>query len=426
MNDDTSDLLREQVDRVRKAGVLGRSSLMHNLFEYLARCAGTGETPREIDIAVEVFGRGEGFDVSQDASVRVYIHRLRQKLDDYYADEGSQESRRLVIPKGDYRLALEEQEGATQTPAEAEAAPAGPAPRRRIWLAAAAALLLVNAGIWAALWPRPADDDLVQTRQSAFWSPILNDQRLIVVAVGDYYIFGELGDDLNVQRLVREFSVNSREDLYEFQMMYPDKAGHYVDMGLRYLPTSAAHALARVIPVLSPSAAVERRVRVVLSSQLTPSMIKSADIVYVGYLSALGPLLEPVFAGSRFSVGDSYDEIIDDKTGTRYLSEINRYEQEGRTTRDYGLISTFKGPTGNHIVILAGTRDVAIRQMAEEVTDSAALGGLAPDGAEGAFEALFEVEAMEQYNMGAKLIAASPIDQATIWDGKDKQVFPAE
>src|SRR5690606_32175505 len=133
-----------------------------------------------------------------------------------------------------------------------------------------------------------------------------------------------------------------------------------------------------VMPILSPSSAVERRVRVVLSSQLTPSMLKTADIVYVGYLSALGPLMEPVFAGSRFSVGVSLDEIVDAPTGKRYLRETIRDEAAGRTTLDYGLISAFEGPPGNHIVILAGTRAVAIRQVAEEVTDARALKALTP------------------------------------------------
>src|SRR3546814_2928281 len=136
--------------------------------------------------------------------------------------------------------------------------------------------------------------------------------------------------------------------------------------------------------------------------------------------------MEPVFAGSRFSVGESFDEIIDDQTGKHYLSEINGYENAGRTTLDYGLISAFEGPTGNRIVILAGTRDVAIRQVAEEATDARPLGGLMPQGGETVFEALFRVEALDHYNMGAQLIAASPLDQASIWTGKDSQVFPPE
>ncbi|MGP2637003.1 hypothetical protein ACTVT4_13680, partial [Staphylococcus aureus] len=42
---------------------------------------------------------------AQDASVRVYIYRLRKKLDEYYALRPPAESR-LFIPRGEYRLAL--------------------------------------------------------------------------------------------------------------------------------------------------------------------------------------------------------------------------------------------------------------------------------------------------------------------------------
>ena len=45
-----------------------------------SRCTRAGRTPKESVIAVEVFGRGTDFDVSQDAAVRVYIHKLRRKL----------------------------------------------------------------------------------------------------------------------------------------------------------------------------------------------------------------------------------------------------------------------------------------------------------------------------------------------------------
>ena len=97
----------EQAARIRTSDALGRSRPMQRLFDFLVACSGDGTTPREVDIAVEVFDRTEAFDVSQDASVRVYMHRLRQKLDDFYAGEGRREPFRLVIPRGDYRLALQ-------------------------------------------------------------------------------------------------------------------------------------------------------------------------------------------------------------------------------------------------------------------------------------------------------------------------------
>ncbi len=71
------------------------------------------------------------------------------------------------------------------------------------------------------------------------------------------------------------------------------------------------------MPVLAPA---NRRVRIVTMPQLNPAVIKSADIVYVGYLSGLGMLFDIVFAGSRLQVGDSFDEIVDRSTHQRYIS----------------------------------------------------------------------------------------------------------
>ena len=57
-----------------------------------------------MQIAVDVFGKPEHFDVSQDATVRVYIHRLRRKLAEFYDGEHAETATRLVIPKGEYRI----------------------------------------------------------------------------------------------------------------------------------------------------------------------------------------------------------------------------------------------------------------------------------------------------------------------------------
>jgi hypothetical protein len=39
--------------------------------------------------------------------VRVYVHRLRRKLDEFYAGPGKDQPMRLILPKGGYLLALE-------------------------------------------------------------------------------------------------------------------------------------------------------------------------------------------------------------------------------------------------------------------------------------------------------------------------------
>jgi len=57
---------------------------------------------KEYVIATEVFGRGSDFDPRVDSVVRVQAGRLRNKLAEYYADEGKDDRIIIDLPKGHY------------------------------------------------------------------------------------------------------------------------------------------------------------------------------------------------------------------------------------------------------------------------------------------------------------------------------------
>src|SRR6202034_2017438 len=80
--------LQALADRIRTTGALGRSQLIQRLFDFLIECSLTGRAPKETEVAIEVFGKDVGFDVAQDAMVRVYVHKLRRKLEEYYSAAG--------------------------------------------------------------------------------------------------------------------------------------------------------------------------------------------------------------------------------------------------------------------------------------------------------------------------------------------------
>jgi hypothetical protein len=81
--------------------------------------------------------------------------------------------------------------------------------------------------------------------------------------------------------------VNSREDLDDFIMKHPEKAGHYIDLDLRYVAVGSAFALRSVLAVLDADGELKNS-KIVLSSDLTPNMLKTNNVVYLGYLSGLG------------------------------------------------------------------------------------------------------------------------------------------
>ncbi|WP_296600412.1 helix-turn-helix domain-containing protein [Phenylobacterium sp.] len=400
MSGQRSEALAAQVAKVRDGGVLGRSHGLARLFDYLADPAHAGRTLREAEVAQDVFGRE--LDLSGDASVRVYIHRLRKKLDDFYAGPGAAEPYRLVIPVGEYRLDVVETVGRTETPA-----PAAKARPRWLWpaIAAAMALAAANLGAWAYVAHQTAPArELARTAASPLWAGIGRD-RPVVVVVGDYYIFGDTDYGDGPKRMIRAFEINSPADLDAWLMDNPQLQGRYVDLDTYYTPVGATLALREIMPLVRQAAGGLDRVRVITASHLTPDLMKSADIVYVGYLSALRVLQEPVFERSRFSIGSTYDELIDRKTGQSFVSGAGAASGD-RPNRDYGYLAAFQGPSGNRFVIVAGARDIGVMQMAEVATDRAALSTLKVRR-DAPLEALYEVDGVGRTALGARPVIAS-------------------
>lgn len=435
--EDQAETITALAAQLRASGSLGRSDLMNRLFDFLLEQSLLGRSPKEFEVAQEVFGKDIAFDMAQDASVRVYIHRLRRKLDEVYAGAPGE---RLTIPRGEYRLAVE---SPAAPAAEEAAAPNAPPPdfppaavlarhwtrpSRTMVIALCIALgvgILIGAVAWSMRDRSSLAGGLART---TFWQPVISVPRLTMLVVGDYYIFGEAPDGADITRLVREFSINSREDLDAYMMENPGVMGRYVDLDLHYLPVSTGYALSDLLPVADAFSvsAGGGRTRVLTMSRLTPEFLKRGNIIYVGFLSSLGLLRDPVFKASGFQIGSSYDELIDKVSGKHYVSNSDAVAETHAPRRDYAYIASFPGPSGNRILIVAGTRDPAVMQAAEVAVDKdqldqiAARAGNAP-----AFEALYEVSTLGTVNVGSALVVARPLRVDGLWrSGRTSEIFP--
>jgi hypothetical protein len=409
--------LQALADRFRATGALGRSQLIQKLFDFLIECSATGRAPKETEVAIEVFGKDAGFDVAQDAMVRVYVHKLRRKLEEYYSAAGHNDPFHLTIPKGAYRIVITDHEGVPDVPESGgvDRITLPPVARSRRWFwPTLAASLVINLVLLATLyWSGHHRAPLDPVLGNAVWSRMLKSDRPLLVVLGDYYIFAETDKNMEVQRLVREFSINSAGDLDQYLKLHPELGDRYQDMQLNYLPTSAAFALKDLMPLLAGAAA---RTRVVLASDITPAMLKSSDVIYIGYLSGMGMLGDLAFSGSRFDVGESFDVLIDRASGKRYISQAAMPVPGEQTYHDFGYFATFAGPSGNQIMIIAGTRDVAVMQTAESVTRGDSLQQLsARSGNLRSFDALYDVFAMNGTDLNGTLLLTGKIDTARIW-----------
>jgi len=98
----------QQIDKLIKSHSLHSSESLCKLLRYLAEHSldHPGIALKEYQIATEVLGRPAGFDPQSDSTVRVQAGRLRVKLAEYYAHEGSADPILVEVPKGSYTLSF--------------------------------------------------------------------------------------------------------------------------------------------------------------------------------------------------------------------------------------------------------------------------------------------------------------------------------
>jgi hypothetical protein len=94
----------QQVQRILKSATFRNAVTLQQLLQFLTARVfeGGADGLKEYTIGVEAFGRPQDFDPKTDTIVRVQIHRLRQKLAEYYEADGSRDPILVEIPKGHY------------------------------------------------------------------------------------------------------------------------------------------------------------------------------------------------------------------------------------------------------------------------------------------------------------------------------------
>lgn len=414
--------LKTEVERVLAAGALGRSGTYIRLLNYLADATEEGRTLKEVDLATDVLGRAD-LDSVSGSTARVYVHNLRQKLEAFYQADEAGSGPMLVIPKGNYQLALEDRPSGSDEDFHARFR----AHLRKLVPGVAAGVLLVAAlSFLAGYWLAPAagtstgatagSASAAAFASSPAWSAILDDMIPVTIVVGDYFVFLETEDDGQPgNRLIREFSINSAEDFRRWQEAHPEAMGKYVDIHLSYLPTGTAAALNSVLSVLRPT---ERTITVVPQSQFGAEEMRETHVIYVGYLSGMGHLGQFPFLVSRLSIGDNYDELVDTESGVRYESSAGPVTEADVSYQDFGYVVTFPGPAGNQFLYVTGMRDEGLMQMASILGNAQSvqrLGTGFDSEGEPAFEALYQVSGFERTYVAAKELFVAAIDASRIW-----------
>jgi hypothetical protein len=149
---------------------------------------------REHEIGVDVFGRPDTYDTSQDTLVRVHASQLRKKLQQHFSEDGLSESLVVEMPKGSYTLIFRRREAEPEDVPVVETVEL----RRSPWLpilAAVSAISTVAAGLLLvqnlSLRQRADFGMGPQPAVSSFWRQVFGNgrQNYIVAADANLVVF---------------------------------------------------------------------------------------------------------------------------------------------------------------------------------------------------------------------------------------------
>ena len=172
----------------------------------------------EYELAVEALGRSSLFDPKVDATVRVQISRLRQRLERFYQTEGQSLTQRLVIPLGSHQVQLIAALHAipiAEPAVEPFPLPLAPQRNRRVvWLLMGICVVLLIAvtllSLRLAYLRKPADPVQAQVA-GAFWLRFFRNTRptRIVLPTPIFFAYHFRTNSPNGNIMIRDTDVNS-------------------------------------------------------------------------------------------------------------------------------------------------------------------------------------------------------------------------
>lgn len=344
-----SETVQNSVERVLQSAAFRNAPSSRRLLKYLAghSSAGDADQLKEYTIGVDAFGKPSDYDPRQDSTVRIQIGRLRQKLAEYYREEGKDDPLVLDLPKGRFSLACEprQTEAAEDEPVEP------PQPQWRIAAIVLGAVCLLLAILSVSLYLKmrgqaaaisPWTPELAE-----LWRPFVNTGRPLAIVVGN-----PLFVQFENNALFRDRSVESPEDLLKSpQVLALSKAlgskeirpvHYYAAVG----DLNAVFLLGQRLGPQQPGISILR------SSQLQWQQLADSNVLFLGPPRFFGDKLNNLPVSLEITEGTDGFQVVHPRQGEsslfRFRDPPGFLVEDGEATV---LITHAPGPAGNTDVL---------------------------------------------------------------------------
>ena len=359
------------INNILKTPIFTQGELYQILLRYLFQCYQQNYIPTEIDIAINVFGKKDDFDPTEDTLVRVYLYRLRKKLEKYYSDTGKCDKIRISIPKGQHLIEFIPNENYVE----------GKEKKlfkiRNLLIISSFSLLIFLLGL---LWiqNRSLQKKLMPSnnlnKDTLIWSDFLTSDLKTLFVIGELFSFYKYDDKYDRTWLIRDDRINSKGDLDNFIDQHKLNKENIYLPSWDIIPKSAAINLSKLQPLFHSR---ERSIQLKITSEVTWDDIENHNIIFIGHTHNLGifnnvlPInrIQPIV---KWTPGKEDPEIIihvhDDALDTLYYCEI--YQRIERPANlDYVIILKIPGPNRNSLLFIISFFTIGRLEIIEIITD---------------------------------------------------------
>jgi len=408
------------LSKITRDPIFSHSNVYVKLLNYLFNCSLDGSNPSEIDIAIKVFDKKNHYDPSVDNYVRVYMYKLRKKLDQYYAGPGKHDAIKVYIPKGHYNLQFVAKSKSKITQASKSI-------RINIAFSLIALMCLALAlYFWTRYQNWESKMSPFQVKKDNFvWSEYFNSGLPTLVVFGHVFAFRKYNETTQNYELVHNSDINSDDELEAFIDRHSLNPGHYAIGGWKILPASEVMNFARIQLLLFCG---QQNFDIEISSQLTWNDIRNKNIIFVSHFKNLG-ILEHIIPDKYFHFSsdkiNNEGEVQAHINGEQYQYEfVNNFRKDSYQgyAKDFVLLTKLPGPRNNTLLTITSFHHIGRREAVKILTNPTSIKELTNQISlpSAYFQLLLRVEGYERTAMNCNVEHLVPLEP----DFKMSQTFP--
>jgi hypothetical protein len=311
----------------------------------------------EYAIATDALGRNHLFNPKTDATVRVQISRLRQRLEKFYEQEGKDLAERITVPLGSHTIQLE----FVDVPAKALAIvpepsispPVQPSRMQLVLACLCAGLLITSAWLGVALYRSRASQKPGAAPEAArFWKSFFGNgrQSRIILPTPVFLAFSPRPGDSVMFRDTTVNDFNSREKSSGYDALHklmgnPQLAQNYTVTS----DTFASVKLARYLDRFSLATTVHS------SADAPMEALDNENIIAIGTGGTLAPL-KPYLDRMSFALGLHEQSVEFRKQMPGEPKRIDWVQESTERAVWPGVIAFLPGPAGRTRLLILASR----------------------------------------------------------------------